>query len=166
MRKTMKNTMKKTVAAVIAAVTLCGMLAGCAPKAEKLAVNASTASYEDMVKYLEQEGFITEGSEPVDINETAGYLKDNTGGEFTETKVADKAYDYDGLWLFWWDQENQTDMYEKYESMAVNGGTIVLGGGAAVLETEAKNGAYAIAFSEDYGKKQEAVDAFKALESE
>ena len=138
--------MKKTVAVIIATATVCGMTAGCTPKEEKIEVNASTSPYEDMVDYFEQEGFILEDCEPVDINETTGYLTDNTNGEFTETKVADKAYDYDGLWLFWWDQENKTDLYGNYESMAANQGTIVLAGGAAVLETEAANGAYAIAF--------------------
>ena len=50
--------------------------------------------------------------------------------------------------------------------MGANQGTIVLGGGAAILQTEAKNGAYALAFSEDYEKKQDVVDAFEALENE
>lgn len=130
--------MKKTVAVIIATATVCGMTAGCTPKEEKIEVNASTSPYEDMVDYFEQEGFILEDCEPVDINETTGYLTDNTNGEFTETKVADKAYDYDGLWLFWWDLENKTDLYGNYESMATNQGTIVLAGGAAVLETEAQ----------------------------
>lgn len=89
--------MKKTVAVIIATATVCGMTAGCTPKEEKIEVNASTSPYEDMVDYFEQEGFILEDCEPVDINETTGYLTDNTNGEFTETKVADKAYDYDGL---------------------------------------------------------------------
>ena len=162
----MKKTMKKTAAAVIAAVTVCGLVTGCSAKEEKIEVNASTSSYEDMVSYFEQEGFISEDCEPVNINETSGYLQDNTGGQFTETQVADKAYDYDGLWLFWWDQENQTEMYETYQSMGANQGTIVLGGGAAILQTEAKNGAYALAFSEYYEKKQDVVDAFEALENE
>lgn len=150
----------------IGAAVFCGMMAGCAVKEEKIKVNASTSSYEDMVSYLEQEGFISAECEPVDINETTGYLQDNTGGEFTETKLADKAYDYDGLWLFWWDQENQTEMYEVYQSMGANQGTIVLAGRAAVLETEAVNGANALAFSEDYEKKQDVIDAFEALEKE
>ena len=158
--------MKKTVAVIIATATVCGMTAGCTPKEEKIEVNASTSPYEDMVDYFEQEGFILEDCEPVDINETTGYLTDNTNGEFTETKVADKAYDYDGLWLFWWELENKTDLYGNYESMATNQGTIVLAGGAAVLETEAANGAYAIAFSEDYEKKQDAAKAFETLENE
>ena len=48
--------------------------------------------YEDMVDYFEQEGFILEDCEPVDINETTGYLTDNTNGEFTETKVAASSF--------------------------------------------------------------------------
>ena len=164
----MMKVMKKTVAILSVAAMAVGMMAGCgsAKKEEKMTVNASTSSYEDMVSYLEQEGFIPEDCTPVDINKTTGYLTDNTGGQFTETKVADKANDYDGLWLFWWDQENQTEMYETYQSMGANQGTIVLGGGAAILQTEAKNGAYALAFSEDYEKKQDVVDAFEALENE
>lgn len=158
--------MKKIVAAAIVIATVCGMMAGCTSKEEKIEVNASTSPYEDMVDYFEQEGLISEDCEPVDINETPGYLTDNTNGQFTETKVADKAYDYDGLWLFWWDPENKTDLYENYESMAANQGTIVLAGGAAVLETEAVNGTYAIAFSEDYEKKQDAVKVFEMIENE
>ena len=50
--------------------------------------------------------------------------------------------------------------------MGANQGTIVLAGGAAVLETEAVNGANALAFSEDYEKKQDVIDAFEALEKE
>lgn len=71
---------------------------------------------------------LSQDSEPIDINETPGYLQDNTGGEFTKAKVADKAYDYEGLWLFWWDQEEKSELYEEYESMAAYQGTIVLGG--------------------------------------
>lgn len=45
----MKKTMKKTAAAVIAAVTVCGLVTGCSAKEEKIEVNASTSSYEDMI---------------------------------------------------------------------------------------------------------------------
>src|SRR5699024_4892973 len=100
--------MKKIVAAAIVTATVCGMMAGCTSKEEKIEVNAYTSPYEDMVDYFEQEGLISEDCEPVDINETPGYLTDNTNGQFTETKVADKAYDYDGLWLFWWRSEEHT----------------------------------------------------------
>lgn len=164
--KMMKKTIKKLAAVFIAAVTVCGVMAGCTPKEEKMEVNASTSPYEDMVDYFVQEGFISKDCEPININETAGYLQDNTNGEFTETQVADKAYDYEGLWIFWWNQENKTKLYERYESMAANEGTIVLGGGAAVLKTEATNGAYALAFSEDYDKKQDVINAFEALKNE
>mgnify|MGYP000887680707 CR=1 FL=1 len=47
--------------------------------------------------------------------------------------------------------------------MKVNSGAILLGGGAAVLQTEAQNGAFAIAFAKDYGKKDEVLQDFKAL---
>src|SRR5699024_11960757 len=67
-----------------------------------------TLSLHDALPIFEQEGLISEDCEPVDINETPGYLTDNTNGQFTETKVADKAYDYDGLWLFWWRSEEHT----------------------------------------------------------
>ena len=50
--------MKKSAAVIIATVTVCGMMAGCTPKEEKIEVNASTSPYEDMVDYFEQEGFI------------------------------------------------------------------------------------------------------------
>lgn len=165
---------RKMIAVMLVTVTALSMMTGCQSeqkktetKAEKKEeINASTASYEDMVSYLEEKGFIKKDCEPVNINETSGYLQDNTGGQYTDTKVADKAYDYDGLWLFWWDQKNQSDLYENYESMGMNQGTIVIAGGAAILETEAQNGAFAIAFSDDYVQKQDAIDIFKSLKSE
>lgn len=157
---------------LLVAVMAMGLLAGCGQEAdgeqkkEVQAPNTKTASFEEMVEYLQSEGFIKEEVEPVDINATTGYLTDNTGGAFTQTQLADKAYDYDGLWLFWWDTENQTENYEYYEGMAVNSGTIVLGGGAAILATEAVNGAFAIAFSQDYANKEQVLEVFKALKSE
>ena len=60
--------MKKIVAAAIVTATVCGMMAGCTSKEEKIEVNASTSPYEDMVDYFEQEGLILEDCEPVDIN--------------------------------------------------------------------------------------------------
>ena len=48
----------------------------------------------------------------------------------------------------------------------MNQGTIVIAGGAAILETSAQSGAYALAFSDDYEKKQDAIAAFENLKSE
>lgn len=170
----MKKKLKKTIALMLTTATVLGMVAGCqqeeqktGEKAEKKEeINTATAFYDDMISYFKQEGFISEDCEPVNINETSGYLKDNTGGQYTDTRVADEAYDYDGLWLLWWDQENKSDLYENYESMSMNQGTIVIAGGAAILETSAQSGAYALAFSDDYEKKQDAIAAFENLKSE
>lgn len=139
-------------------------LAGCGGSKAKT-VDPKTAAYDDMVAWLTDKGFIEKDAVPVDINETTGYLTDNTGGQFTEIQVADKACDYNGLWLFWWNPEGG-DYDQVFSDMANNAGTILLGGGAAFLETDAVNGAYAIAFSEDYTKKEDALKAFQELKSE
>lgn len=162
----MKENMKKVVALLIVAILAAGLIAGCGQKKKITQPNAKTASYDEMVNYLKAKGYIDEKAEPIDINVTKGYLTDNTGGQFTETQVSDKAYDYDGLWLFWWDLDAKTDNYEIYQGMAVNSGTIVLGGGAAILQTEARNGAFAIAFSEDYANKDAVIEDFSSLPNE
>lgn len=130
------------------------------------ALNAMTCTYDEMVEYLTSLGFISADCTPVDMNESSDYMTDNTGGEWEDFAIADKAYDYDGLWLMWWDQENQSDLYEVYTDMAANGNTILKGGGAAVLATAGKNGAFAIAFSEDYAQQDEALDAFYEVAGE
>lgn len=149
----------------VAALTVC-LLAGCKDSGKTEPVNAKTCSYDEMVAYFTEQEFISKDSKPVDINATDGYLVDNTGGEMTDTAVADKAYDYDGLWLFWWDPENETDFTQVYNDMKVNANTILLGGGAKLLEVSAVNGAFAIAFSENYANKDAVLEAFEALESE
>ena len=138
-------------------------MAACGKKDDAPDIKTSSSSQEDLVSYFQSKGYIDKDAKPVDINETTGYLTDNTGGDFKETAVADKASDYNGLWIFWWDQKEHSDRYEVYESMKVNSGAILLGGGAAVLQTEAQNGAFAIAFAKDYGKKDEVLQDFKAL---
>lgn len=157
----MKTGKKTWTALLISAVLAMGVLTGCGGKTP----NAGTATMDEMAAYFQEKGYIAKDAAPVNINETPGYLTDNTGGQFTDTVVADEAYDYDGIWLFWWDLENQTDNYETYESMTANSGTIVLEGGAAVLETSAKNGAFAIAFSEEYKDADKVLKDFQALES-
>ena len=119
-----------------------------------------------MVAYLQEEDVIAKDASAVNINETAGYLTDNTGGEIPFAAIADEANDYDGVYLFWWNLEEPSELYEMYESMQNNAGVIVYMGGAAILETEAQNGAYAIAFSDDYTNKEQALEVFLAIESE
>ena len=50
--------------------------------------------------------------------------------------------------------------------MKVNDGTMMVDGGAAVLQSAARNGAYAIAFAPDYPQQEDVVAAFEALPSE
>ena len=45
----------------------------------------------------------------------------------------------------------------------MNGGAVVYMGGAAVLETAAYNGNFAIAFAEDYAQKDAVIADFQAL---
>lgn len=133
------------------------------PKIKK--INAELSSYEDMVKYLQSKGYISEDAKPVDINSTKGYVKDQTGGKFTQTNVADKAYDYNGLWLLWWNQVNKTSNYDNYSSMKNNNGVIALGGGAAILNTSAVNGSFAVAFASNYAKKDAVITDFKSIDN-
>lgn len=131
------------------------------------APNAATAAYDDVVAYLKEGGVIADETGAVDINTTEGYVTDNTGGDFAVAEIADKAYDYDGLWLLWWDVANESELYQSnFQYIEMNEGIIVIQGGAATLQAEAYKGAYAIAFAEDYGKKDEALKLFNAMTEE
>lgn len=131
------------------------------------APKTKTATYDEMVAWLTSKGYIAKDAAPVDINTTAGYVTDNTGGSFPYATLADKACDYNGLWLFWWDLSNkESETYSVYESMGNNSGFIVYAGGACVLQTEAYNGAFAIAFAADYAQKDAVLKDFKALTAE
>lgn len=158
----MKRT--KTLAALLAAVMLTVSLTACG--GDPTPPNAKTAPYDEMVEWLTQEGYIAEGTEPIDINTTQGYITDNTGGDFPTATLADKAEDYDGLWLFWWNLEDTTENYEVYQNLKMNSGVMMVGGGAAVLQTAAQNGAYAIAFASDYSNQANVLEAFEALPAE
>lgn len=156
--------MKRTMCLYLSLLLFASVLIACSQPLP--APDPSTAAYEDMVSWLTSEGYISEQADPVDINTTAGYVTDNTGGDYPYAKVADKAMDYDGLWLFWWDLENRTEEYGTYEGMLNNNGIIVVKGGACVLATVARNGAFAIAFDDDYAQKDAVLAAFNALGTE
>lgn len=160
----MRTNRTRVIILLMASLMAMCVLFGCGGKTE--VPNVKTAKMEDMVSYFQEKGYIKEEAQSVNINETSGYLTDNTGGEFTDTTVADEAYDYDGLYIFWWDLENPTENYENYESMGMNSGVIVIQGGAAIMETSAQNGAFAIAFSEDYADKDKVIEDFSSLSAE
>ena len=156
------KTLKKTMCAFLAVLMLTAGLSACGSK-DPDPVNTATCTYDEMVAYLTAKGYIAEGTTPVDINTTEGYVTDNTGGQFPFVTIADKAEDFGGLWLFWWDTADPTENYETYSSMAMNSGFMVFMGGAAVLETKANSGAFAIAFAEDYAKADDVLADFNAL---
>lgn len=157
---------KKVTALLLAGMMAAGTLLGCGSGSDTKEVNTSTASFDEMVSYLTEEGYIDKDCTPVNINETEGYLTDNTGGEWTDLVVADEAEDYDGLWLFYWNGQDKSDLYtEVYEQIAVNGNIILLGGGAALIQLDGFSGYFGIAFSDDYAQKDEALSAFEALPS-
>lgn len=156
---------KRWIAMGMAGAMAVMALAGCGASGNSTkSVYTKSSSYEEMVTYLTDKGYIAKDCTPVNINETEGYLTDNTGGEWTDLAVADEAEDYDGLWLFYWDGANSSDLYEEvYQNIAVNGNVILLGGGAALIQLDALNGYYGIAFSEDYANKDAALKAFEEI---
>lgn len=159
------KTLKKSLCALLAALMLAASLTACGGGAKE--VNTKTGSFDDMVAYLTGKGYIAKDTSPVDINTNAGYVTDNTGGDFAICQVADKAQDFGGLWLFWFDVEGDSELYQSnFQNIAMNGGTIVIAGGAALLQTEAYSGNFAIAFAEGYAQKDAVLADFNALPKE
>lgn len=153
---------KQMTAVMLAAAAIAAALCACSKNTK--VPDAGKASYEEVVSYLKDGGVISDDSNPIDINVTEGYVTDNTGGEFAVTQIADKAYDYNGLYLLWWDAANNSELYQNnFQYIEANGGVIVIGGGAAVMEPAAYKGCYAIAFSEDYAQRDAALELFHAM---
>lgn len=158
----MKKTALRTFCALFALLLTVGLTA-CGSVEP---VDPATCTYDEMVSYLTEKGYIAKDATPVDMLTTEGYLTDNTGGSFPFAPFADKAQDYGGLWLMWWDSETPSDAYTScFVNIALNGGMIVYMGGAAILETAAYNGNFAIAFAEDYAHKDAVISDFNALTS-
>ena len=155
----MRISSKSAVCTLLALLLVLGLTA-CGAKS----VDPKTCTYEEMVSYLTDKGYIEKDAVPVDMLTTEGYVTDNTGGDIPFAPFADQAKDYGGLWLMWWDSAAPSEAYTNcFQNIAANGGTVVYMGGAAVVQTESCNGNFAIAFSEDYAKKDAALADFKAL---
>ena len=160
------KTLKRSICALLAMLLLAASLTACGSKDPK-PVNTKTGSFDDMVAYLTAKGYIAEGTTPVDINTTEGYVQDNTGGQMSVVEIADKAQDFGGLWLFWFDADNNSEFYQSnFANIAMNSGTIVIMGGAAVLQTAAYSGNFAIAFAEGYAQADAVTADFNALPKE
>lgn len=74
----------------------------------------NTMTYDEMVTYLQQKGFIAEDAAPVDMNTTAGYLMTEVYNDANQLQgyesfsdqpweFANIARDYGGLYLIWYD---------------------------------------------------------------
>ena len=156
----MKNTAKRTLCALLA-LMLTLSLAACGGAKT---VDPQTCTYDEMVAYLTAKGYIAKDAAPVDMLTTAGYVTDNTGGDMPFVPFADKAQDYDGLWLMWWDSAAPSEAYTScFQNIAMNGGVIVYMGGAAVLPTAACSGNFAVACAEGYAQKDAVLADFSAL---
>ena len=156
----MKKAAKRTLCTLLAILLTLGLAACGGVKA----VDPAACTYDEMVEYLTAKGYISKDSSPVDMLTTEGYLTDNTDGEIPFAPFADKAMDYDGLWLMWWDSAAPSEAYTScFQNIAMNGGVIVYMGGAAVLPTAACSGNFAVAFAEGYAQKDAVLADFSAL---
>lgn len=154
---------KHIICALLALAFVLGLTACGSSKS----VDPKTCTYDEMVSYLTEKGYIAKDAAPVDMLTTAGYVTDNSGGDFPFVPFADKAQDFDGLWLMWWDSDAPSEAYTScFQDIGMHGGVIVYMGGAAVLETAAYNGNFAIAFGPDYAKVDAVTTDFKALTSQ
>lgn len=136
--------------------------------AEAPGLNTYHSSWDDMVAYLTEQGVIPAKAVPVDMLTTEGYLQDNTEGELATYAFADKAMDFDGVYLCWWNLAEPTDALECYIDMKNNGGTVVIMGGAAVTPfTMTDSGSYAIGFAESYDETAvaAALETFNGVEN-
>ena len=155
------RTLKKVLCLSLALLLLAVLFTACGEKAPD-PVNTNTCTYEEMVAYLTAKGYIAKDAAPVDINTTEGYVTDNTGGEIPYAAMADKAEDFGGLWLFHWEKDSEA-YNNVFVNAPANGNMLVYMGGACVLQAEAINGLYAVAFAEGYAQKDAVLADFNAL---
>ena len=142
------RTLKKVLCLSLALLLLAVLFTACGEKAPDPVIT-NTCSYEEMVAYLTAKGFIAKDAKPVDINTTEGY-------------VTDKAEDFGGLWLFHWEKDSEA-YNNVFVNAPANGNMLVYMGGACVLQAEAINGLYAVAFAEGYAQKDAVLADFNAL---
>lgn len=108
-------------------------------------LNTYTATYDEMVAYLKEQGVIAADAEPVDMQTTEGYLFSGESLTYDGCRpFADKAYAYGDVMLVWWDMNNGSEYADIYENMAYNNNTIVIDGGIYVMPTTSVSGYFAL----------------------
>lgn len=130
-------------------------------------LNTYESGWEDMVAHLTTNGVIAADAAQIDMLTTPGYLK-MYDGTFNDTYAfADKAVDFGGVYLMWWNLAEPTTAYDCYTGMLNNGGYIVVMGGMYSTPFAATaSGSFAIAFAEGYDEtaKTAALDVFNAID--
>lgn len=159
--------MKKTIKMLVLLCTLPLMLialVGCNNDRSE-AVNAYTATYDEVVALLAAEGIATDA--PVNMNTTAGYWNDNMNGNMAAEAVVacDIAKDFGGVYLFWYNIDGT--YLSDWNSMKLNGGAMVYQGGMYSLQLDTYKGMFALGFSADVSEdlKTKAKAAFDKLDT-
>lgn len=143
--------MKKLTGMILIFAMLCvAWMSGCgSAQSNAASVDLNTCTYEEFIAYLQAKGFIDKNAVPVDMNATAGYLVNElydddfniVGYQSFSDKAyafADKAKDYNGLYVIWYDTAEGAAFQETWESLSYG---IYLG------DTEVS---YPMVFAEDY----------------
>lgn len=131
-------------------------------------LNTYESSWEDMVAHLTEKGVIAADAAQVDMLTTPGYLKKYDGTFEDVWNFADKAVDFGGVYLCWWNLAEPTDAYSCYTGMLQNSGNIVVQGGMYVVNAIATPyGSFAIAFAEGYDEtaKTNALAVMDAIDA-
>lgn len=131
-------------------------------------LNTYESSWEDMVAYLTEKGVIAADATQVDMLTTAGYLKKYDGTYEDVYAFADKAVDFGGVYLMWWNLAEPTAAFDCYTGMLNNSGNIVVMGGMYVVNAVATHsGSYGIAFAEgcDEAAKTAALEVFNGIDN-
>lgn len=110
-------------------------------------LNTYTATFEEMVAYLKEQGVIAGDAEAVDMQTTDGYLYNNGTGTYEgKASFADKAYAYGDVMLVWWDMDHNSEFVDCYNNLGYNNNAILVGGGQYTMPMTSVSGYFAINF--------------------
>lgn len=126
-------------------------------------LNAYNSSFDEVVTFLKSEGVIADDADGIDMNETAGYVRKYDGTMEEVMAFCDKAVDYNGVGIVWFDLLGNTQFMENYNAMESNSGTIPIRGGMYTVSTNLVRGSYALVLGESLSEEAKAA-AMAALQ--
>lgn len=120
------------------------------------AVNTFYTGYDDMITYLKAQGVISSTATAVNMLSSStgkGYFIPNgqtaPDAAYSNTTFANKAYDYDGVYVLWYDLllMEESSLKGEFDQLPARG-KIIAGGGAYLLDADkiVVSGSYAICF--------------------